>query len=109
ARIHAMATLTAGYQLARGATRFDPDASVSAGALVFRRRIDPEVSNAEGSHFAGSILVMYPSYRPGEFDPEQVLRAAAHERVHALQYDQAYLLWGAALDAAAARWAGLPD
>jgi hypothetical protein len=73
--------------------RLDPGASLSSGSLVFRGR-----GSSPGLTSAGATLVW--SDMPASEGP----RLLAHERVHVLQYDQAFLSWGEPLE----RWALRP-
>ena len=93
ARVDAAAVAAAAYAATVPGSRFDADASLSAGALVFRVAGSESQVGYDGRHAAGVVLV-----RDGE-DPARVGRAAAHERVHVLQYDQTFLLWAAPVEA----------
>lgn len=70
--------------------RLDAGASLSSGALIFRG--DSPMPGLTG---AGATMVW--ATMPASEGP----RLMAHERVHILQYDQAFLSWGDNLD----RWA----
>ncbi|HEX2203545.1 MAG TPA: hypothetical protein VHG91_09620 [Longimicrobium sp.] len=72
--------------------------SLSAGAPVFRRAAGFGVPGSSGRHVAGVVQVDDPD---DPLDPDEVRQARdalAHERVHVLQNDQAYLFWGAPLE-----------
>ncbi|HUG42286.1 MAG TPA: hypothetical protein VMM12_17615 [Longimicrobiales bacterium] len=85
-----VATLMAGaaFVIAYDA-RLDPAASLSAGALVFRGS-----GPTPGMSGAGATMVW------AEMPEEEGPRLMAHERVHLLQYDQAFLSWADPLE----RW-----
>lgn len=70
--------------------RLDPGASLSAGALIFRAQ-----TPMPGQTSAG-VMALWDDM-PADEGP----RLMAHERVHILQYDQAFLSWGQPLE----RWA----
>jgi hypothetical protein len=88
----------------RPRTGLDWGESLSSGALVFRRRDPGGELDWEGAQVAGVVVIRErPSFVPhdaGEPTPEDAL---AHERVHVLQQDQVYLLWGAPLEDALVR------
>lgn len=83
------ALVTSGVFIAAYDARLDPEASLSAGALIFRGDTPmPGLSSA-------GVSVVWADM-PASEGP----RLMAHERVHILQYDQAFLSWGEALE----RW-----
>lgn len=95
---------------------FDAGASLSAGAPVFRARTHSDGRTWTGRQTAGVIRT-----RPFDGSAEERRRFAdvlTHERIHVLQYDQSYLLWGAPLEQrvlsalpageAVGRWLDLP-
>jgi hypothetical protein len=94
-RLDAAAVVAAAYAATVPGSSFDARESLSAGALVFR--VDRPIGEVDydGRHVAGVILVRAGS---GE-DSVRMDRAAAHERVHAIQYDQSFVLWTAPAEA----------
>jgi hypothetical protein len=101
ARVDLAAVSVAAYAATARGSRFDAAASLSSGALVFRVPGALGDLPYEARHAAGVVQL-----RDGA-DPERVERAAAHERVHVLQYDQSFVLWAAPAEAAVmrrARW-----
>ncbi len=91
ARVDVATLVVSGIFMATYDARFDPGASLSAGSLVFRGAAPmPALSSA------GATVVW--SEMPSSEGP----RLMAHERVHTLQYDQAFLSWGEEME----RWAG---
>ncbi len=92
-RLDVMATATAAVWMVREDARPDPVRSVSAGMLVFQGHSSLWRS---GLHFAGVVLL--PNEDPGYERTDAML--FAHERVHALQYDQAFLALGEPME----RW-----
>lgn len=100
ARLDLAAVAAAAYTLTLPDTRFDAGESLSSGALVFRRTGRPEELGYNGAQTAGVIQVRYPD--GDALTPElreQVRRSVRHERVHAIQYDQAFALWSAPAEA----------
>lgn len=83
--------ITAGAFMLTYDARLDVASSISSGAMVFRGE-----TPMPGLSSAGAMVVW--SDMPASEGP----RLMAHERVHVLQYDQAYLAWGEALE----RWGG---
>lgn len=63
--------------------RLDTRASLSSGALILRGD-----GPMPGLSSAGTVMVWH------DLPPEEGPRLLAHERVHILQYDQAFLSWG---------------
>jgi hypothetical protein len=63
--------------------RLDTRASLSSGALILRGD-----GPMPGLSSAGTVMVWH------DLPPEEGPRLLAHERVHVLQYDQAFLSWG---------------
>jgi hypothetical protein len=92
ARVDAAAVAAAAYAAVQPGARFDVEESLSSGALVFRLERGLGELRYEGRHAAGVVMV-----RDGG-DPARVYRASVHERVHVLQYDQAFLLWSAPVE-----------
>jgi hypothetical protein len=98
-RVDVAATAAAVYAATQPGARLDAGESLSSGAVMFRRTGTAAEVGFEGAHAAGTMTVRHPT--GSTTDPEQIWRITAHERVHVLQYDQAFLL--AALPAE--RWA----
>lgn len=71
--------------------RLDLAESLSAGALVFRGG-----APTPGLTSAGAVTIWRDADMPASEGP----RLLAHERVHVLQYDQAFLSWGEGIE----RW-----
>jgi hypothetical protein len=88
-RVDLAAVASVAWAAAQPGSRLDLEESLSSGAPVFRRRVPAQELGFEGAHLAGVVQLRDAG------DPERVRRAAAHERVHVLQYDQAFLLWAA--------------
>ena len=88
----------------RPRTGVDWGESLSSGALVFRR-LDPDGTvEWEGAQVAGVVVIRErPSFVPHDGAEPSPDDALAHERVHVLQQDQVYLLWGAPLEDALVR------
>lgn len=78
--------------------RLDVGASLSSGSMLFRGSSSP----MPGLTAAGATMLW--SDMPSSEGP----RLAAHERVHILQYDQMYLMWGQAMDRWVARKTSAP-
>lgn len=89
ARLDLAALVTSGVFIAAYDARLDPEASLSAGALIFRGDTPMPGLSSTG------VSVVWADM-PASEGP----RLMAHERVHILQYDQAFLSWGEALE----RW-----
>lgn len=90
-RVDMASVVAAGAFMLAYDARFDPAASLSAGALVFRGNgLMPGLSSA------GAMMVWDDARIPADEGP----RLMAHERVHILQYDQAFLAWGEPME----RW-----
>lgn len=85
--------IVSGAFMATYDARLDLAASLSSGALIFRGS-----SPMPGLTAAGATVVW--SDMPASEGP----RLMAHERVHILQYDQMFLMWGEGLE----RWATGP-
>lgn len=74
---------------------FDAGATLSAGAPVFRARGRAVIHGGEqrgGYVFGGSVFM-------SDVAPEHDARILAHERVHVLQYDRAFLAWSEPVEA----------
>jgi hypothetical protein len=82
----------------------DLSQSIYSGALVFMASDWEAGWGWHGRHVGGNILVRGDAIGPGFL--RQIL---AHERVHLVQYDQAHILWGDALEGRILRWVGLGD
>jgi hypothetical protein len=101
-RLDLAGALAVAYQASRSNSEFDLERSLSSGAPVFRV-YDPLVK-WDGYQLAGMVLLSYsPSYRGLEDRLPTDMRlelegAAAHERVHVLQDDEAFLLLAAPLE-----------
>ena len=69
--------------------------SLSSGAVVFRRGFTEAELGYGGVQLAGVVQLTRPTdvYQDGVPVADAALRLAAHERVHVLQYDQAFILW----------------
>jgi hypothetical protein len=96
ARVDAAAVGTLLWVASRPHTSFDAGASLSAGGPVFRQRGTSEDIGWEGAQFAGvTVLRRSPPGFPlsAADDPARAEGTRAHEQVHVLQYDQAFLLW----------------
>jgi hypothetical protein len=96
ARLDAAAAGTLLYVATRANTSFDPGATLSSGGPVFRRTGPSAEVGWEGSQFAGvTVLRRAPAGQPAAAADHPVLSDGTHghERVHVLQYDQAFLLW----------------
>jgi hypothetical protein len=82
-RVDAATVVTAAAFAVAYDARLDVRESVSAGALVFRGE-----GPMPGMSSAGALMVWR------DMPADQGPRLLAHERVHVLQYDQAFLSWG---------------
>lgn len=95
-RLDLATTVAVAYQALQPGSVLDLSRSVSAGAPVFR--VYDDDLEWQGYQLGGVVLLRYgTAYRGMEADmPPDVRvpleRAAAHERVHVLQTDQAFLL-----------------
>lgn len=98
-KLDAAAVIAAAYAATRPGSRLDARESLASAAMVFRR--GGAVRGLQGEHAAGVLTVVQPDFFV-ELDTLQLRRITAHERVHALQYDQGFLLWGEPLEAWAA-------
>jgi hypothetical protein len=96
-KLDAAAVIAATYAASRPGSRLDAGKSLSSAAIVFRRR-GAANGRVQGEQAAGVLTVLHPDFS-GEIDTVQIRRITAHERVHALQYDQGFLLWGAPIEA----------
>lgn len=81
--------------LSRRDLKLDPGATLSTGAPVFFLRGEEDAHAWRARHIAGTILVRG---NRRELDESFVDMALAHERIHLLQYDQFFILWGAPAD-----------
>jgi hypothetical protein len=108
AKVDAATVLAAGYAATRPGARFDAAESLSSGALVFERAGTAEALGFNGMQTAGVVTVRRPTEEPWPMDdPDlQVARITGHERVHVVQYDQAFLLWSAPAERWLTRGAG---
>jgi len=101
-RVHLKLDVAAAALLAVALLRsdldFDGKASLSSGAFVFHDRGWAEPRTWAARHWAGVIMIRGDA--DWRQDSDEHRRALAHERVHVLQYDQAYLLWGEPLERA---------
>lgn len=97
ARVNAQALAWTVYAVARPELEWDAGASLSAGAAVFRapgHLFRGDDRGATGLGMPGTLFVAEP---PGL--PRAVFeRTSAHERVHVLQMDQAFLFVGEPVD-----------
>jgi hypothetical protein len=89
-RVDAAGLALAAAVALRSDTRLDLGASVSAAAPVFRAETLPGDERTAGIHIAGLVLLLED---PGVASGND--RVFAHERVHVLQHDQAFLSWSA--------------
>lgn len=90
ARLDLATVMASAVFVGRYGARWDPSASLSAGALIFRAK-----TPTPGLTAAGATALW--DHMPASEGP----RLMAHERVHILQYDQSFLSWGQPLE----RWA----
>jgi hypothetical protein len=97
-RLDAAAIGAAAYAATRPGARLAPGESLSAGMLVFRREGSSQEVGYEGLQMAGTVLLRHPPPEDSATDLESYARSGGHERVHAIQYDQTFLLWGAPLE-----------
>lgn len=97
-RVDLATIAAAGALMVRYDARLDAAASLSAGALVLRGN-----SPTPGLSSAGAILTW--SDLPSHEGP----RLLAHERIHILQYDQAFLSWAEPAERWLAPRAPVPD
>jgi hypothetical protein len=82
-RLDVASAVAAGAFVLHYDARLDLGASLSSGALIFRGH-----GPTPGLSSAGTVMVWH------DLPPEEGPRLLAHERVHILQYDQAFLSWG---------------
>jgi hypothetical protein len=92
-RIDAPAVAAGVWGVLNPGLAFDADESLSSGMIVFR-------SDDHSMEFPGSDRRTSGLALPGTIfhthhtaDPDRSRRTLSHERVHVLQYDQAYLSW----------------
>jgi hypothetical protein len=91
ARLEAASILAIAHAATRPGARFMGAQSLSSGAVVFARDRGARAGIA-GQQAAGVLIVDHPEN--SEVDTLHLQRITAHERVHALQYDQGFLFWG---------------
>lgn len=75
--------------------RWDLGESLSSGAIVGHVEGDDWDVSRLGHNMAGTILLGPNHAQYSQLGQRRIL---GHERLHSLQYDQSYLLWGDALD-----------
>jgi len=99
-RIDAPAVAAGVWGALNSGLTFDLDESLSSGMLVFRS--DDHSMEFPGSDRRASGLALPGTifYTNRSADPDRSRRTLSHERVHVLQYDQAYLFWSDAAE----RW-----
>ncbi|HEX6367749.1 MAG TPA: hypothetical protein VF006_02375 [Longimicrobium sp.] len=101
-RLDLATTVSMAFQAFEPGSRLDVSRSVSAGAPVFV--VYSSGQEWVGYQRAGVVLLRHPAEYRGMEDPipEEVgiplERSAAHERVHVLQVDQAFLLFAAPIE-----------
>jgi hypothetical protein len=101
-------------QLGGMGVRLDPVRTLATGAPVFlAHRWEPEWG-WHGRHAFGMIVLRGDDGARGAVSPfpsydELMRRALGHERVHLIQYDQAYILWGESLERGLMERMGLPE
>lgn len=96
ARVDAASVLAIAHAATRPGARFDAAQSLSSGAVVFMRDRGA-LAGIAGQQAAGVLIVDRPA--GSEVDTLHLRRVTAHERVHALQFDQGFLFWGAPAEA----------
>lgn len=100
------AAITGSYISSIGAS-LDLKRSLSSGAPVFMAREWESDWGWQARHVAGTILLRGDESHNPEHD-RFLTFALAHERVHMLQYDQAYILWSEPVERSALRALGAP-
>jgi hypothetical protein len=104
--LFAAAAIVGTYMAGLGAS-LDLRRSLESGAPVFLAHDWKRDWGWQGRHVGGAILLRGDD--PGTREHGELMtRALGHERVHLLQYDQAYILWGEALERRVLEGVGAP-
>jgi hypothetical protein len=106
-RLDVATAIWTSYSIIEDDLHFEPGKSLSAGALVFETdgKIFGEQGDTTNAIGRAEVGVVFLAGVP-QFGEAQLAEAFAHERVHTIQFDQAYEYWTDPLEAAATRFLG---